>query len=90
MQNNILSEENTKAVMEILVEQLGVNQEQITLDARIEDLGFDSLVFVEIAMALEERFNISIPDERWDGVGTVRGILEVVAELLGGSAAQAA
>ena len=56
MNNNMLSEKDTKAVFDILVEQLGVPEEQITLDARLEeDLGGDSLTAVEITLALEER-----------------------------------
>jgi acyl carrier protein len=49
---------------EIVVEQLGVNQEQVTLDANfIEDLGADSLDTVELVMAFEEEFGVEIPDE---------------------------
>ncbi len=61
-----LSEPDTKAVLDLLVEQLGVQRAQLTPDAKIsEDLGADSLTVIEIAMAVEERFNLSIPDEQW-------------------------
>jgi acyl carrier protein len=91
MQNNILSEKDTKVVLDILVEQIGLREEQITLDARIiDDLGADSLTVIEITLALEERFSLSIPDEKLESVSTVRDLFELLAELLGGSALQAA
>jgi acyl carrier protein len=82
--NDILSDKDTKAVLDILVEQLGVAPAQLTPDARIqEDLGADSLTFVEITMALEERFNLSIPDEEWEKVSTVGDLFETLVALLG-------
>ena len=91
MNNNMLSEKDTKAVLGILVEQLGVPEGQITLDAGIEeDLGADSLDIAEITLAVEERFDLSIPDEQWERVSTVGDLFELLAELLGGSALQAA
>jgi acyl carrier protein len=82
--NNILSEKDTKAVFDILVEQLGVQQGQLTPDARLqEDLGADSLALVEITIVLEERFNLSIADEVWERVSTVADVFETLAELLG-------
>ena len=91
MNNTMLSETDTKAVLDILIEQLGVREEQLTPDARLmDDLGGDSLSAVEITLALEERFNLSIPDEQWERVSTVGDLFELLAELLGGSALQAA
>ena len=59
-------------VKEIIVEQLGVNADQVTPDAKfIEDLGADSLDIVELVMALEEEFGIDIPDEDADKLKTV-------------------
>ncbi|HYV29329.1 MAG TPA: acyl carrier protein [Candidatus Eisenbacteria bacterium] len=82
--NNILSEEDTKAVLDILVEQLGVEQAQLTPDARLEeDLGADSLTLVEITLALEECLNLSIPDQEWEKVTTVGNLFEALADLLG-------
>ena len=58
--NHLLPEKDAKAVLEILTEELGVEQSQLTTDARLkEDLGADSLSLVEINMALEDRFNLS-------------------------------
>ena len=81
--NNLLSENDTKAVLDILVEQLGVQENQLTPDARIEeDLGADSLDKVEIIMSVDERFNVSVPDEIAERVSTVGDLVEALAELL--------
>jgi acyl carrier protein len=81
--NNILSDQDTEAVLDILVEQLGVQEAQLALDARLqEDLGADSLTLVEITLALKERFNLSIPDEEWEKVSTVGNLFEALADLL--------
>ncbi|MEM1296045.1 MAG: acyl carrier protein [Verrucomicrobiota bacterium] len=59
-------------VKDIIVEQLGVNAEQVTPEAKfIEDLGADSLDTVELVMAFEEEFNIEVPDEDAEKLTTV-------------------
>ena len=81
--NNILSDKDTQAIFDILVEQLGVQRAQLTPNAKIrDDLGTDSLEDVEIAMALEEHFHLSIPDEQLEAVSTVGDLLETIAKLL--------
>ncbi len=81
--NDTLSESDSKAVNIILTEQLGIKPEQLRLEARLlEDLGADSLTLVELTMALEDRFNVSIPDERWERVGTIGELYKALAELL--------
>ena len=81
--NNILSDKDTQAIFDILVEQLGVQRTQLTPNAKIrDDLGADSLEDVEIAMALEEHFHLSIPDEQLEAVSTVGDLLETIGELL--------
>ena len=84
--NNVLSETDTNIVLDILVEQLGVEKSQLTFEARLEgDLGADSLERVEIAMALDEHFHISIPDEALERISTVGDIFDVLSEFVGNS-----
>jgi acyl carrier protein len=64
-------------VKEIIVEQLGVNPEQVTPEASfIEDLGADSLDTVELVMAFEEEFGAEIPDEDAEKLTTVGAVIE--------------
>jgi acyl carrier protein len=66
-------------VKDIIVEQLGVKREQVTEDASfIDDLGADSLDTVELVMALEEEFNIEIPDEEAEKIQTVGEAIEYI------------
>ncbi|PHS30140.1 MAG: acyl carrier protein [Methylophaga sp.] len=59
-------------VTEIVVEQLGVNADEVKVDASfIDDLGADSLDTVELVMALEEAFDCEIPDEEAEKITTV-------------------
>ena len=59
-------------VKEIIVEQLGVDDEEVTPDASfVEDLGADSLDTVELVMAFEEEFGIEIPDDAAETIQTV-------------------
>ncbi|PCH66102.1 MAG: acyl carrier protein [Gammaproteobacteria bacterium] len=60
-------------VKEIVVEQLGVNADEVTTEASfIDDLGADSLDTVELVMALEEAFECEIPDEEAEKITTVK------------------
>ena len=66
-------------VKEIVVQQLGVNEDQVTPEASfIEDLGADSLDTVELVMAFEEEFNIEIPDEDAEKITTVKQAIDYV------------
>ena len=59
-------------VKSIIVEQLGVDEEEVTPDASfVDDLGADSLDTVELIMEFEKEFNISIPDEQAETITTV-------------------
>ena len=59
-------------VTDLIVEQLGVSQEQVTTEASfVDDLGADSLDTVELVMAFEEEFGIDIPDEDAEKMTTV-------------------
>ena len=67
-------------VKEIIVEQLGVNAEQVTPEASfIDDLGADSLDTVELIMAFEEDFGAEIPDEDAEKLTSVGKVLEYLA-----------
>jgi len=65
-------EELLEKVKAVIVEQLNVEEDDVTEDASfVDDLGADSLDIVELVMALEEEFGISIPDEEAESIKTV-------------------
>ncbi len=71
-------------VKQIVVEQLGVKEEEVTGDASfVDDLGADSLDTVELVMALEEEFNCEIPDEEAEKITTVKQAVDYVSAHLG-------
>ena len=66
-------------VKSIIVEQLGVDEDEVTLDASFtEDLGADSLDIVELVMAFEEEFGIEIPDEEAEKISNVREAVDYI------------
>lgn len=66
-------------VKKIVVEQLGVNESQVTASASfVDDLGADSLDTVELVMALEEEFDCEIPDEEAEKITTVQQAIDYV------------
>lgn len=66
-------------VKEIIVEQLGVDESEVTMDASfIDDLGADSLDIVELIMALEEEFDLEIPDKDAEKITTVGDAVEYI------------
>ena len=66
-------------VKKIIVEQLGVSDEQVTQDASfVDDLGADSLDTVELVMALEEEFDVEIPDDEAEKITTVKQAIEFI------------
>jgi acyl carrier protein len=68
-------------VKDIIVEQLGVNPEQVTPAAKfIEDLGADSLDTVELVMAFEEEFNVEVPDEEAEKLQTVGDVVKYIED----------
>lgn len=66
-------------VKQIIIDQLGVNTEEVTDEASfIDDLGADSLDTVELVMALEEEFDIEIPDEDAEKITKVKDAIDYI------------
>lgn len=66
-------------VKKIVVEQLGVGEDQVTSEASfVDDLGADSLDTVELVMALEEEFDTEIPDEEAEKITTVQQAIDYI------------
>jgi acyl carrier protein len=67
-------------VKDVIVDQLSADEDDVTLEASfIDDLGADSLDIVELVMALEDSFSISIPDEEAESIKTVGDAVEFIA-----------
>ena len=74
-------------VCTILADQLAVDRDKVTPEARFsEDLDADSLDLVEAVLALEEEFGVSIPEDEMEGVKTVGQAVDLVATKVGASA----
>jgi acyl carrier protein len=72
-----MSKEVEENVKKIIIDQLGVEAEKVTLEANIvDDLGADSLDTVELIMAIEEKFSIEIPEQEAEKIKTVGNIVE--------------
>jgi acyl carrier protein len=66
-------------IKKIIAEQLGVDEEEITMESSfIDDLGADSLDIVELIMALEEEFDIEIPDSEAEKISVVGDVVEYI------------
>ena len=76
------AEKNIKdRIKKIIVDQLGVNADQVTPDAKfIEDLGADSLDAVELIMALEEEFEVEVPDQEAEKLQSVGDVIKYFEE----------
>jgi acyl carrier protein len=81
-QSNSMAEKSIEEkVKDIIVEQLGVNPEQVTPQASfIEDLGADSLDIVELVMAFEEEFGVEVPDEDAEKLQTVGDVIKYIED----------
>ncbi len=76
-------DELLKKLKEIVADKLSINEDQITEDASfIDDLGADSLDTVELVMALEDEFDLDIPDEDAEKLTTVGKALDYILERL--------
>jgi acyl carrier protein len=72
---------DTEKVRQIVADQLGVELEEVTLEASfVDDLGADSLDTVELVMALEEEFGLEIPDEEAEKISTVQDAIKYIEE----------
>jgi acyl carrier protein len=68
-------------VRKIVIEQLGVKEEEVTREASfVDDLGADSLDTVELVMALEEEFECEIPDEEAEKITTVQQAIDYITK----------
>lgn len=66
-------------IKEVVVEQLSVDVNEVKEDAKfVEDLGADSLDVVELVMALEEKFDIEIPDDEAEKIATVKDVITYI------------
>ena len=75
------SEEIFDKVKEIIIDQLGTSENSVTMEASfVDDLGADSLDLVELIMALEEAFNMEIPDEDAEKVVSVRDVVDYIRD----------
>jgi acyl carrier protein len=71
--------ESVEKVKQIIAEQLGVDEGEVTLSASfVDDLGADSLDRVELVMALEEAFDLEIPDEEAEKIRTVQDAIDYI------------
>lgn len=66
-------------IKEVVVKQLGVKPEEVKEDSKfVEDLGADSLDVVELVMALEEKFDVEIPDDEAEKIRTVKDVVNYI------------
>jgi len=79
-----MADDNFETFKKCAVEVLQVSPEQVTMDAKFgDDLDADSLDLVELVMALEEAFDVEVPEEELDGIETVGQAFELVTGKLG-------
>ncbi len=84
-----MSDELIQRIISCIAESQKLPVEKITIDSSFEELGIDSLDGVNILFALENEFNISIPDEGAQGIRTVRQMVDALAKLIPDAAADA-
>ena len=74
-----MSETIDNRVIQIVSEQLGVNAQDVSMTSSfVDDLGADSLDTVELVMALEEEFNVEIPDEGAEKISTIQQAVDFI------------
>ena len=78
------NDELFNSIKRMIVDQLGVDEDTITEDSSfVDDLNADSLDMVELVMAMEQEFDISVPDEVAEKVGTVGDAVEFIKSSIG-------
>lgn len=85
-----MSDELSQKVLTVIATTQRIPVEKVTIDSSFEELGIDSMDGVNILFALENEFNITIPDEAAKDIRNVRQMIEGVEKLLAGPAAGAA
>ncbi len=77
-----MSEELTQRILKVIADSQKLPPEKVTIDSTFEELGIDSLDGVNILFALENEFNISIPDEGVQSLRTMRQMVEALENLI--------
>lgn len=77
-----MSEELTQRILKVIADSQKLPPEKVTIDSTFEELGIDSLDGVNILFALENEFNISIPDEGVQSLRTMRQMVEALDKLI--------
>jgi acyl carrier protein len=78
-----MSDTLTDEVLDVIAQTQRIPREKVTLEARFEELGMDSMDAVNILFALEDKFDITIPDEAAKQIRSIRDIVEGVQKLVG-------
>jgi acyl carrier protein len=79
-----MSEELTRKILKVIADSQKLPPEKVTIDSTFEELGIDSLDGVNILFALENEFNISIPDEGVQSLRTTRQMVEALEKIIPG------
>ena len=84
-----MTEELTRRILKVIADSQKLPPEKVTMDSTFEELGIDSLDGVNILFALENEFNISIPDEGVQSIRSMRQMVEALDKLISGGQADA-
>lgn len=84
-----MTEELTRRILKVIADSQKLPPEKVTIDSTFEELGIDSLDGVNILFALENEFNISIPDEGVQSIRSMRQMVEALDKLISGGQADA-
>ena len=84
-----MSEELTQRILKVIADSQKLPPEKVTIDSTFEELGIDSLDGVNILFALENEFNINIPDEGVQGIRSIRQMVDALEKLLASGPSQA-